>query len=51
MHEIFENKPAENEGSITLVKAETSVHRGDAFTKELEPHKFQDALALIRMSK
>ena len=51
LHEIFENKPAENEGSITLVKAETSVHRGDAFTKELEPHKFQDALALIRMSK
>ena len=28
-----------------------SEHRGDAFTKELESHKFEHALGLIRMAR
>jgi hypothetical protein len=51
LHEIFEKEPVEGKGRIRLVKAETSEHRGDAFTKELESHKFQHALDLIRMTR
>jgi hypothetical protein len=51
LHEIFEKEPVEGEGRIRLVKAETSEHRGDAFTKELESHKFEHALDLIRMTR
>ena len=51
LSEIFSKEPEDNEGRVRLVKADTNEHRGDAFTKELESHKFARALELIRMSR
>ena len=49
LHEVFTAEPQEGEGRVRVMKAETDEHRGDAFTKELESHKFANALQLIRM--
>ena len=56
LHEIFiKNAKMKNEDKrdveLILKKAETSEHRGDLFTKELDPQKFQAALGLIGMRK
>ena len=49
LHEIFHDDPEQGEGRIDLIKANTDEHRGDAFTKELDPNKFQAAIEMIRM--
>jgi hypothetical protein len=49
LHEVFHQEPEEGEGRIGLKKASTDEHRGDAFTKELDPHKFHAAIDMIRM--
>ena len=51
LNEIFSKEPEDNQGRVRLIKADTNDHRGDAFTKELESHKFARALELIRMSR
>ena len=51
LREVFTAEPQEGEGRVRVMKAETDEHRGDAFTKELESHKFANALQLIRMCR
>ena len=51
LREIVSKEPEDGEGRVRLTKADTNEHRGDAFTKELESHKFASAPELIRMSK
>ncbi|MCP4901810.1 MAG: hypothetical protein GY906_33010, partial [bacterium] len=51
LHEIFHDEPEEGEGRIGLMNADTDEHRGDAFTKELDPQKFHAAIDMIRMKR
>jgi hypothetical protein len=37
-------------GGIKIVKADTNIHKGDSFTKELTPAKFENAKKLMRYS-
>ena len=53
LHELVVPDPErsgdESEGRIELIKEPTATHKGDMFTKELEPKDFERALDLIRM--
>ena len=51
VHDMISQKPNPGEGSISIVKADTKEHRGDMFTKELEPKAFDHALRMIRMER
>ena len=42
-------EPEEGQGRIRLIKASTADHLGDAFTKELDPGAFKDAMTAIGM--
>ena len=46
---MISEEPPEGEGRIRLVKACTADHLGDAFTKELDPRAFRDAMVAIGM--
>ena len=47
--EVVAEEPTAEEGDIKIVKADTAEHRGDSFTKELSPQKFQSATSLLRV--
>ena len=49
LYEMITTPPEEGEGQIRLNKIETANHKGDLFTKELEPRSFNNALAMIRI--
>jgi len=36
---------------MTLTKADTAIHRGDMFTKEVDPQRFAVCLDLIGMKR
>jgi len=51
LHEIFhEHVQKPDEGRCLLVKEPTETHKGDIFTKELQPHKFKVAVQMLKMS-
>ena len=47
--EVVSQEATEEEGDIRIVKADTAEHRGDCFTKELSPQKFEKATSLLRV--
>ena len=53
IHEIITDECTEDPtcGTIRIVKAATDIHKGDCFTKELTPIKFQKAQDLIRVRR
>ena len=51
VHDIITDTVGPGEGPVAIVKADTKEHRGDLFTKELEPRDFDHALDMIRMKR
>ena len=49
IHDMITEEPEEGQGRIRLIKASTADHLGDAFTKELDPRAFKDAMTAIGM--
>ena len=49
LHEVTTQQSMQDQGSVTIIKAPTSTHKGDMFTKDLPPCKFGDALSMIRI--
>ena len=51
LHGLTETPPPPGSGKVTVVKADTAIHRGDMFTKALNVHSFQTAIARIGLAK
>ena len=47
---IFDEDSLVEGGNRELLKVETALHKGDMFTKELEPQKFIKALSMLGMT-
>ena len=51
VHDVITEEPNPGEGRIGVLKADTDKHKGDMFTKELDPRAFLNALSMIRLTK
>ena len=47
IHDVISAKPEPGHGTIVVEKAPTATHRGDMFTKALDPGKYASALKMI----
>jgi hypothetical protein len=46
---FHEHEQRPDEGKCLLIKEPTETHKGDIFTKELQPHKFKVAVTMLKM--
>lgn len=51
VHDVITEELNPGEGKISVLKADTVSHKGDMFTKELDPRAFLNALNMIRLTK
>ena len=49
LYDMIKEGPQDGEGRISIVKVETAKHKGDLFTKELDPQAFNKAIDMIRV--
>lgn len=47
IHDVISAKPEPGHGTLVVEKAPTATHRGDMFTKALDPGKYASALKMI----